>query len=334
MENKISNKNEVVEKPSFFKTPKGRTLKTYIPAVIGIVGLFILGEILSNGFISLNNISNLLTNASLLAIAAVGQTMVVISGGGGIDMSLGSVMSFGALLGPALIDGKSEMLVPALLLLIIVGGFVGIINGLGIRIAKIPPLVMTLIMSSVVDGYTVAFTKGVPNFSIIPEIDAIGLSWFWVVRPLLIIAIIFIIIMELVLKKTRFGKQLYMVGSNPNAARLAGVKSTVIVVAAYAIAGAIYMVAGLLLLGYTGSAQMQMAEEYTLMSVAAVVIGGVSLDGGKGSLLGGALGAIVLVLLSSILYAVKIPEGARDFIQGCVLLVILLINSRQAQLRQ
>ena len=124
-----------------------------------------------------------------------------------------------------------------------------------------------------------------------------------------------------------------MVGSNRNAARLAGLKVNIVVIVAYILSAIMAGLAGLMLVGYVGSAQLSMAEEYTLLSVAAVVIGGTKLSGGKGGLVGGALGAMVLFLLTSILTALGLPDGVRELIQGAMLLAVILINSREAKLR-
>ncbi|MDP4091821.1 MAG: ABC transporter permease [Bacillota bacterium] len=305
---------------------KGLTnLKTFFPSIIASVALLIIGQILSPGFADISNIGNLLTVASILAIATIGQALIITSGGEGIDMSLGAIMSMGALIGPMISKGQSGRIILMIAALVLIGGIIGFINGFGSQIIKIPPLVMTLIMASVVNGLTLGYTNGQPSVTIPPALLGVGKRVFGPVRVLLIIAILAIVLMELVLRKTKFGKLVYLVGSNRNAAKLAGTNVNIVAIASYVLGGIIAALAGMFLVGYAGSGQLQMANDYTLLSIAAVVIGGTKLTGGKGTLVGGALGAIVLVLLTSILVAIGMPAGVRSLIQGIILLVILVI---------
>jgi ribose transport system permease protein len=306
----------------------------FAPSIIVSLFLLILGEILSPGFASINNIGNILAVASILAIATVGQTLVILSGGEGIDLSVGAVMSMGALLGASFIDGKVSHLPFAILILIVIGIVIGLINGIGIQRIGIPPLVMTLIMVSVINGITVAYTKGQPSGSIPNLLLDIGQPIVGPIRWLLVIAIITLVVWGLILNKTTFGRTLFIVGSNRRAAQLCGIRVNRTVILTYVFSGIIGILAGLVLLGYSGNAQLQMANEYTLLSIAAVVIGGTKLSGGEGTLIGAALGAIVLTLLTNVLVAIGMPAGVRQVVQGLTLLVILIAYSRAPKLRQ
>lgn len=306
----------------------------YLPSILASILLLILGQLLSPGFASLTNIGNILAVASILALATIGQTMVIVSGGGGIDLSVGAVMSMGALLGASFIAGDSSHLPFAILMLLIIGAIIGLINGAGIQWFRVPPLVMTLIMTSVVNGFTVAYTKGQPSGTIPDVLLAIGKPIVGPIRWLLVLAIIALIVFSLIMNKTTFGQRLFLVGSNQNAAALSGIRVGRTIVFSYMIAGMISTLAGLILLGYAGNAQLQMANDYTLLSIAAVVIGGTKLSGGKGSLVGAALGAIVLTMLTNVLTAIGLPAGVRQLIQGLTLLIILIGYSREPKLRQ
>lgn len=308
--------------------------KEFLPSAIAIVSLLVLGQILSNGFASISNIGNILTTSSILAIAAIGQALVIISGNSGIDMSIGAVISMGALMGPMIAQGTDAGLVLAVLLLICIGGSIGLVNGLGVQYLKIPSLVMTLAMSLVVNGFTLGFTRGQPSILIPKLLLDVGQPIWGPIRYMVAIAILFIVVMELVLRKTNYGKSLYLTGSNRRAAQLSGLHVNRIVILAYVISGVLSAIVGLLLVGYTGSGQLQMGDEYTLLSIAAVVIGGTKLSGGKGRLLGGALGAIVLILITNILVVLGMPAGVRKLVQGMILLVILISNGRESRYRK
>ena len=308
----------------------------YLPAIIGVILLLILGQFATSGFLSMNNISSILMTTSILTMASIGQAAVIISGDSGLDMSIGAIMSMTALFGPMIVLGSGVTsliaMVPATILM---GAVVGLLNGIGVQILKVVPLVMTLIMSNVVNGFSILVTKGQPSVSVIPELQAISHTLIGPLRILPAIVIVLLILLEvLFLGKSRYGRALFLAGNNVNAANLCGINSKGVIILAYVFAGAIAGLAGLMLVGYAGTAQMDMASEYTMLSVAAVVIGGTKLTGGKGTFIGGALGSLVLILITTILQALNMAAGLRSLIQGIILIAILIANSRAPKLRQ
>lgn len=308
----------------------------YLPAIIGVILLLILGQFATSGFLSMNNISSILMTTSILTMASIGQAAVIISGDSGLDMSIGAIMSITALFGPMIVLGSGVTsliaMVPATILM---GAVVGLLNGIGVQILKVVPLVMTLIMSNVVNGFSILVTKGQPSVSVIPELQAISHTLIGPLRILPAIVIVLLILLEvLFLRKSRYGRSLFLAGNNVNAANLCGINSKGVIILAYVFAGAIAGLAGLMLVGYAGTAQMDMASEYTMLSVAAVVIGGTKLTGGKGTFIGGALGSLVLILITTILQALNMAAGLRSLIQGIILIAILIANSRAPKLRQ
>lgn len=308
----------------------------YLPAVIGVILLLILGQFATNGFLSMNNISSILMTTAILTMASIGQAAVIISGDSGLDMSIGAIMSMTALFGPMIVAGSGVtsliVMVPATILM---GAAVGLLNGIGVQILKVVPLVMTLIMSNVVNGFSILITKGQPSVSVIPELQAISHTLIGPLRILPAIVIVLLILLEVFfLRKSRYGRSLFLAGNNVNAADLCGINSKGVIILAYVFAGAIAGLAGLMLVGYAGTAQMDMASDYTMLSVAAVVIGGTKLTGGKGTFVGGALGSLVLILITTILQALNMAAGLRSLIQGIILIAILIANSRAPKLRQ
>ncbi len=288
----------------------------YLPAILGILALMILGQTVTSGFLSMNNISSILMTTAILTMASIGQAAVVISGDSGLDMSVGAVMSLTALFGPMIVLGSGMaslfVMIPAVLL---IGWCVGLLNGLGVQVIKIVPLVMTLIMSNVVNGFAILITGGQPSVSVSKELQSISGVFVGPVRYLTAIVLILLIVLEIFfLRKSRYGRSLFLVGDNYNAARLCGINSKKIVILAYGFSGAMAGLAGLFLVGYAGTAQMNMASSYTMLSVAAVVIGGTKLTGGKGTFIGGALGAMVLILITNILQALNMAAGLRSLI--------------------
>ncbi|UOF91008.1 ABC transporter permease [Fodinisporobacter ferrooxydans] len=329
----VKNQHEEPIKFSGFQKWKSR-YKLYIPSLSASILLLILGQILSPGFASLSNIGNILSMATVLAIATIGQTIIIISGKEGIDLSVGAMMSMGALLGAEFSQGMNDKIWLAILVLVVIGSVFGFINAAAIQWLDIPPLVMTLGMTSVVNGFALAYTKGQPTGGAPSLLIQLGTGHLASIPLMVILGMILIVIVEVLLRKTRYGRNLYLSGSNHKAALIAGIQVNKTVFLTYIIAGIAGTLGGLILLGFTGTAQLEMGKDYSLLSIAAVVIGGTALTGGEGKFSGSALGSIVLVLLTSVLIALKMPAGIRELIQGVILLLILMMYSRAPKLRQ
>lgn len=309
--------------------------KVFIPPILICIVLIATGQIINPGFASLNNIGNILAIASILCIGSAGQTLIIISGGDGIDLSLGALMSMGAVVGSGVLLGIDSRLPLAVMTLIVLGAGFGFANGAGVWFLGIPPLVMTLAMGSVIDGFTLAISKGRPFGSASSFLLAIGGErLFGFLRWLVIIAIFFIIFIEYILKRSNYGKSLFLVGNNRVAAWICGIKIQKIILLTYTFAGIMGAIAGLFLLSSVGTAQMQMGSSYTMISVAAVVLGGTQLSGGKGTYIGTSLGSVVLITLTNVLISIGMEPGVRLIITGVVLVSILIFYSRQPRLRQ
>ena len=309
-------------------------VKDYLPAMIAIVCLVLLGQILSPGFASFQNLCNILNMASILVFICIGQLIVILGGNDGIDLSVGAVVSMGALIGPSFINGKNSMIVVGILCVLLMGALIGLVNGVGTQVMRIPALAMTLFVSTVVDGLTLALTRGLPSLNIPSGLLRIGKPLIGSLCPILLIMLVLAFAAEFFLRRTVLGKSIYLVGNNRNASRMCGIHVMRVAILTYVMSGAAACFAGLMLVGYVGSGQLKMGADYTMMSVAAVVIGGAKVTGGKGSLVGGVLGSIVLILLNSVLVAIGLPEGVRQLIQGAILLLVLMGNSRLPSLHQ
>ncbi len=326
-------KNDALEERHYKNESFFKRYQSYFPSVIAIVALFLFGQILTPGFASAANVNTIIASASILIVASIGQSFVIFAGDFGIDLSIGAVMSMGAMVTSIICGGDAAYLPTAILFVLFLGGMAGLINGVGVQIMRIPPLAMTLVMATVINGFTLAYTHGSPSLGVPAILQSIGKPLFGQIRAITLIAIIFIIVIQMVLVFSKYGRELFLVGSNRIAARISGIRVNLIIVLAYVISGLVASVAGVLMVGYVGSGQLQMGDQYTLMSVAAVVIGGTKLSGGQGSLVGAALGAIVIVLLTSILIAVGLSAGVRTFFQGVILVLILMVNCRMPKLR-
>ena len=299
-------------------------------ALFGCVLILLLGGLASPGFASPRQVVAQLTVASILALVAAGQGVVILAGREGIDLSVGSVMSLAALLSGNVMSGDGAMIFSAMAVAVAAGFAVGLFNGIGVTVIRIAPLVMTLGTAGVITGLLVVLTQGATSGSAAPALTA------FVTRPVALglPGVIWILAaaigaMHLLLRRTRFGYALYAIGANDRAAALSGVRVQRMRMLAYGVSGAFAGFAGFILLGYTGSVFVGAGEQYVLPSVIAVVIGGTSLAGGRGTFSGTAAGAVFLTLLTALLTALSLNPADRQIVFGIVLILFMVLYARE-----
>lgn len=313
-----------------------------VAALILAVVLFLLSGLLPNGFGSDLDVAraqamNIVRLAVFLGIIAAGQTLVIISGSEGIDLSAGSVVTLTAILTYIFVNGANERVLPALLLALAVGALVGLVNGVGITFLRISPFVMTLGMAGVVTGAIIVITHGSVTGKVAPimtRLIARPLSPSLQIPNAIIIWILFGLLMWLLLERTTFGRNLFAIGVNRITAKLSGVNVTGANLLTYSLAGALAGFGGFLLVGNTGVVHLQLGQPFLFPSIAAVAVGGTLLSGGKGSYWGTMAGAIVLTLITSLLTTMQMPESVRRMVLGGTLLILISIYGRQRALRQ
>ncbi len=304
-----------------------------IPCLL-IVILLILGETASPGFASPGQIIKLLTLAALLGIVAAGQNLVILGGREGIDLSVGAIISFGAVIAGNIMQGTNSMVVPAILGAAGAGLGIGMLNGIGVTLLRIPPLVMTLGMLGVVQGALVAMTRGIPSGNAAPALSN------FITQPVLagIPGILFVwigvgLVMAWLLFRTAFGYRIFAIGTNERAARLTGVSVWRMRICLFGLSGFFAGLTSVFVLGYTGNSFIGVGDQYMLPSIIAVVLGGTPLSGGQGSYTGTMAGAFLLVILQSILITLQMEEFGRQVVFGITLLVLMLFYGRQRRLR-
>lgn len=304
-------------------------------ALLLAIGLFLLGGVIRPGFVNANQAINIVRLSAFLGIIAAGQTLVILSGGEGIDLSIGAVVTLAAILTFRINDGQNSMVLPALLVTLAAGAGIGLLNGIGVALLRVPPLVMTLGMAGVVQGLILALTQG------ILEGDTAPIMPMLISRPLLfglpgVILIWFALaaLLWLLLERTTFGRQLYAIGVNRTTARLSGVRVPWMVILTFALSGLLAAFGGFVLLGFTETVFLNLGGPYLFPAVAAVVVGGTALAGGKGSYFGTMAGALVLTLITSLLTAMQLPEAFKQIILGTTLLMLISVYGRQRGLRQ
>ena len=295
--------------------------------------LMVLGNFVTPGFLSFAQIGTQLKISAFLGLFALCQTFVLIVGGEGIDLSVGATGSLGGIVGAALLHGHDAAVLPVAILMALAGAAVGAVNGLGIALFGVPPLVMTLAIASVVNGGLIIFESvaqpaiaaspflvelagraslGVPNIFLLWL--AVGLLAVWF------------------LAATAWGRKLVGTGANPQVASLAGTHVTLVKILVYALSGLVAALSGFCLIGYVGAAFLGLGDAYVLSSVVVAVIGGTSLAGGRGSYAGVAAAAVLITVLTSLLTTMQIGEAGRQIVFGGILIAFLMLSRRLGSL--
>ena len=289
---------------------------------------------LSDKFLTVANASNILRQNSVNVCLSIGMTLVILSGG--IDLSVGSVLALAGAVTAGLIKwpiplpwlGVEVQCTPlgGIVAGLLTGAFLGQFNGQMITRLKIPPFVATLGMLSIARGLTMLWTKGFPITGLGDQLAIIGTGSFLQVPTPVWIAGILVATFVLITQKTRFGRYIYAVGGNEQTAILSGLNVDRIKVLVYTIAGALSAMAGLLVTSRLDSAQPNAGTGYELDSIAAVVIGGTSLSGGRGTILGTVIGCLIIGVLNSGLVLLNVSPFWQQVVKGTVILLAVAID--------
>jgi len=296
-----------------------RPVEVAVPYLLVLIAL-IAGAIAVPGFLSSSHLSSMSQTAAYVGIIAIGETLVLLLGG--IDLSLPYTMNIAAvLLAGFQASGMSPA--PDVLLVLLIGLGIGLVNGLGVALLDINPLVMTLGMNGILQGFSLIYSNGspigqAPSFVVTLSTGSMGSVMPWV--DVLWIALTIAITLMLVF--TTFGRGIYAVGSNRRASELSGMPVRRTLVLAYVLSALAATVGGILLVGYTGQARLGLGEEYLLPAIAVVVIGGTSIFGGKGSYVQTAAGALLITVIESILVTVNIDQSGQDIMYGVIILAM------------
>ncbi len=265
-----------------------------------------------------------------LAILAGCQTIAMLTGG--IDLSVGAIASASGFVVATLVGTMG--LPAAILIVLVAAGIAGLVNGIGVGVFKVHPLIMTLGMSLVVLGLAnvwqvqrVQTGAGVP-----PAFRTIGSDQFLTVIPYSLIVFVPVALLILLgLRRTGYGRLLYAIGDNPIAARLSGARAWQVLIVLYVISAVLAGVAGFLIAGLTNVASVTLADSYVLPSVAAAVIGGTSILGGRGGFGGTIVGALILTVITSLLSSLGYPEAVRQILFGAIIVAVAAAYTRVTQ---
>ena len=294
-----------------------------IPIVLLVI-LIIMGSFLQPSFLTVANFSNILQYAVESGFIAIGMVMVLFIGG--IDLSVGSVMAFASVVAAKLaINHYPTLLI--LLVVLIIGIGCGVINGLIITQLKVEPFMATLAMMMIMRACTFLFTGGGPitGAAVLDSFKKIIKASIFGIPIGVIYVILAFIIAYLVVTKTRFGRHVYAVGGGEETAKLFGVRVDRIKIIVYVISGALAAVSGMLVAARIGIGEPRTGYGYEMTAITVCVVGGVSMTGGKGSMIGTFIGLMVVSIIKNLMNLMNFDVNGQPIVTGVIILVITLI---------
>jgi ribose transport system permease protein len=293
-----------------------------------IVLLLMLGSLYSSSFLSADYLLQQLKVASFLGVIATGAMIVILLGQ--IDLSVPWVVAVGGMMATAATGWGPVGTALAIPVGVACGVGLGLVNGAGVAFLRLPSMIVTLAVNAIAQGLMVVHTGGFsPQDASSPAMRfiATGHTLFGIPNALLVWAVVGAAAVFL-LTRTTFGRVVYAIGNRERAAYLSGARTRAVVLAAFALSGGLSALGGVLLAGYASKAAQAMGDPYLLPAIAAVVLGGTSILGGRGNYLGTVAGVILITLLQSILSVMQIEEFGRHVIYGAVIIAMLLLYGR------
>lgn len=310
-------------------------LKTSSKEMLGklgpLLGLFLIViviTILNPSFMTTDNILNILRQVSISALIAFGMTFVILTGG--IDLSVGSTLALtGAVAATMLASGIDPVL--TILAALILGATLGAVNGVIIAKGKVAPFIATLATMTIYRGLTLVYTDGRPVSDLGNEItfQMLGKGYFFGIPVPVCTMILAFIALYVIMHKTTFGRRVYAVGGNEAASKLSGINVDRVKIAVYSLTGMLAALSALILTSRLNSAQPTAGTSYELDAIAAVVLGGTSLTGGKGWIFGTLVGALIIGVLNNGLNLIGVSSFFQQVVKGIVILIAVLIDRKK-----
>jgi len=303
-------------------------------SLIALFLMCVVLSILSDKFLTVDNAWNVMRQISVNICISVGMTLVILTAG--IDLSVGSILALCGAVTAGLLKNGIEIpginlfvgftMLGAILVGLIVGAVLGYFSGWSITKFKVPPFVATLAMLTIARGLTMLWTNGFPITGLGDNFAFIGTGWFLGIPMPVWISAFIVLIAVIITRKTKLGRYIYAVGGNESASRLSGLNIKKIKIIVYSISGVLAAVGGIMVTSRLDSAQPNAGTSYELDSIAAVVIGGTSLSGGRGSVMGTVLGALIIGVLNNGLVLLNVSPFWQQFIKGLVILIAVILD--------
>jgi ribose transport system permease protein len=307
----------------------GRTVRTVLGVYAIVIVLLGVARLVNPSLSSGSYLKTVVGLAAFTAVVAYGQGIVVLTGG--LDLSIPSTMAVVGVTLTGYTLGSNQKALYMVPLVLALGAFIGMCNGLGVVYLRLSPVVMTLASNVILSGVVLVETNGTPTGFVPSTIITVvqGNTLGGQVPTIIVILAIFTTLGVLLLNATVFGRQVYAVGSNRTAAYLSGVPVNRIVVSVYALSGLCAAIAGIMVSAYSNQSYLGMGDPYLLLSLAAVVVGGSAILGGRGYYLGTLAGAILLTEVSTILSGTSLPDAVKQIVYAVIILGAVLLTRQQ-----
>jgi ribose transport system permease protein len=299
-------------------------------AILGV--LVLVSTVISPSFLSTTNLLNILRQAAPLMIVALGQTLVILVGG--IDVSVGALIAMTTVIGGSVMQDSNAMIVPTVLVVLGVGALVGLVHYLFIVRFRTDALVTTLGTMLIIRGLNLIYTGGAPRSNVTDLFRKFSHGRILGVPVIVIVALLIAAALSYGLRRSTFGRRVYAVGSNRDAARLSGIRTRLVEGRAYVVCSLLAVVSGLALLARIGTGDTAAGAGMELDSIAAVLIGGTAFGGGKGSAEGTIAGVLILTVLFNVFNLMGVSRFAHLIVKGVVVIVgVALYSTRQRESR-
>lgn len=298
--------------------------------LFGLILIIVIVSIMNPSFLAISNILNVLRQVSISALIAFGMTFVILTGG--IDLSVGSTLALtGAIVASLLSGGVDPILSMGIAL--ILGLILGAVNGVIITKGKVAPFIATLATMTIYRGLTLVFTNGKPISGLGDHVSfqLFGKGYFLGIPIPVVTTILTFVIFYFILHNTTFGRRVYAVGGNEEAAKLSGINADRVKIWVYAISGLMSALAALILTSRLNSAQPTAGQSYELDAIAAVVLGGTSLNGGKGWIFGTLFGALIIGVLNNGMNLIGVSSFWQQVVKGIVILLAVLLDRKKSE---
>lgn len=293
-----------------------------LPALVVVI---IVGALTSPSFLTVSNLETVLNLTSVIGILAIGETLVIISGGGGIDLSVGGVLAASTVVG-SLYSGYG--LVGFVLAALAAGAFFGLINGLGVTRGALQPFIVTLATMTIARGVAFYLSDGVPRVVNLAGIKLIGSGSLWVIPIPIVVFLCVVVLAHVFLRYTVWGRELYAIGGTEEAAYVSGVPVRRRRMTVYVASGLLAGLAGVLSVSFIATADPSTASGYELDAIAAAVVGGAMLRGGVGSALGTIVGVLIIAFTGNILTLQNVNPFIQLIVNGLIVLVAVSLEAR------
>lgn len=292
-------------------------------SLVGLLLIIVVLSITADNFLSVNNLLNVLRQVSINALIAFGMTFVILTGG--IDLSVGSILALSSALSAGMMAGGMDTWL-AVILGLAAGMVMGAINGFLVAKGRLAPFIVTLATMTVFRGLTLVYTNGKPITGMNKDFAMLGKGYFLQIPMPIIWMVISFAVLYIILRHTTFGRRVYAIGSNEEATWLSGISTSKVKIFVYAISGLLAAISGMILTSRLNSAQPTAGTSYELDAIAAVVLGGTSLSGGKGWIVGTLIGAVIIGVLDNGLNLLNVSSFYQQVVKGAVILVAVLLD--------